>query len=140
MAQPGLGIAASLLAIVISLGFISLFDFPSFAGDVTFYTLCLIPMQVMVVVLWGANPPFTAKMGQPGRGLFLLALTAAIATIVFPLALGAAGEGVRPPGPIPAHFVIIAVPSAIACWQRRKSSSAAGPSPPFPRTRWSPAS
>jgi hypothetical protein len=111
VAQPGLGIAASLLAIVISLGFISLFDFPSFAGDVTFYTLCLIPMQVMAVVLWGANPPFVARMAQPAKGLALLALTAAIAAIVFPLALAAAGEGVRPPGPIPAHFVIIAVPT-----------------------------
>lgn len=111
MAQPGLGIAASLLAIVIALGFISLFDFPSFAGDVTFYTLCLIPMQVMAVVLWGANPPFVARMAQPAKGLALLALTAAIAAIVFPLALAAAGEGVRPPGPIPAHFVIIAVPT-----------------------------
>ena len=69
MAQPGLGIAASLVAIAISLGFISLFDFPSFAGDVTFFTLCLIPMQVMAVVLWGANPPFLAKMGQPAKGL-----------------------------------------------------------------------
>ena len=74
MAQPGLGIAASLVAIAVSLGFISLFDFPSFAGDVTFFTLCLIPMQVMAVVLWGANPPFVAKMGQPAKGLFLLAL------------------------------------------------------------------
>ena len=111
MAQPGLGIAASLVAIALSLGFISLFDFPSFAGDVTFFTLCLIPMQVMVVVLWGANPPFVAKMGQPAKGLFLLALTLAIGAIVFPLALAAAGEGVRPPGPIPAHFAIIAVPT-----------------------------
>ena len=111
MAQPGLGIAASLVAIAVSLGFISLFDFPSFAGDVTFFTLCLIPMQVMVAVLWGANPPFVAKMGQPAKGLALLALTIVVAAIVFPLALAAAGEGVRPPGPIPAHFVIIAVPT-----------------------------
>jgi uncharacterized membrane protein len=50
-------------------------------------------------------------MAQPAKGLALLALTAAIAAIVFPLALAAAGEGVRPPGPIPAHFVIIAVPT-----------------------------
>ncbi len=99
VAQPGLGIAASLVAIALSLGFISLFDFPSFAGDVTFFTLCLIPMQVMAVVLWGANPPFVAKMGQPAKGLFLLVLTIAIAAIVFPLALAAAGEGISAAGP-----------------------------------------
>ena len=72
VAQPALGIAASLVAMAISLAFISLFDFPSFAGNVTFFTLCLIPMQVMAVVLWGANPPFLAKMGQPAKGLALL--------------------------------------------------------------------
>jgi hypothetical protein len=111
VAQPGLGIAGSLVAIAISLGFISLFDFPSFAGVVTFFTLCLIPMQVMAVVLWGANPPFLAKQGQPMKGLLLLVLTIVVAAAVYPLALNAVGEGISPPGPIPAHFAIIAVPT-----------------------------
>ena len=111
MAQPGLGIAASVIAMAISLAFVSLFDFPSFAGNVTFFTLCLIPMQVMAVVLWGANPPFLAKMGQPAKGLALLALTIVVAVFVFPLALRVAGESISPPGPIPAHFAIIAVPT-----------------------------
>jgi hypothetical protein len=111
VAQPGLGIAASLVAIAISLAFIAPFDFPSFAGNVTFFTLCLIPMQVMAVVLWAANPPFLARLGQPAKGLALLALTVVVAAAVFPLALQVAGDGVSPPGPIPAHFVIIAVPT-----------------------------
>lgn len=111
MVQPALGIVASLVTMAISLGFISLFDFPSFAGNVTFFTLCLIPMQVMAVVLWGANPPFLARMAQPAKGLALLALTIVVAAVVSPLALQVVGEGVSPPGPIPAHFVIIAVPT-----------------------------
>jgi hypothetical protein len=111
VAQPALGIVTSVVAMAISLGFISLFDFPSFAGNVTFFTLCLIPMQVMAVVLWGANPPFLAQMGQPAKGLTLLLLTVLVAAAVSPLALNVAGEGISPPGPIPAHFVIIAVPT-----------------------------
>ena len=111
MAQPALGIVASLVTMAISLGFISLFDFPSFAGNVTFFTLCLIPMQVMVAVLWGANPPFLAKMSQPAKGLALLVLTIVVAAVISPLALRVVGEGVSPPGPIPAHFAIIAVPT-----------------------------
>jgi hypothetical protein len=111
VAQPVLGIVASVVAMALSLGFISLFDFPSFAGNVTFFTLCLIPMQVMAVVLWGANPPFLAKMGQPAKGLTLLLLTVLVAAAVSPIALNVAGEGISPPGPIPAHFVIIAVPT-----------------------------
>jgi hypothetical protein len=111
VAQPALGIVASVVAMALSLGFISLFDFPSFAGNVTFFTLCLIPMQVMAVVLWGANPPFLAKMGQPAKGLTLLLLTVLVAAAVSPIALNVAGEGISPPGPIPAHFVIIAVPT-----------------------------
>jgi len=111
VAQPALGIVASLVTMAISLGFISLFDFPSFAGNVTFFTLCLIPMQVMAVVLWGANPPFLAKMRQPVKGLALLVLTILVAVVISPLVLRVVGEGVSPPGPIPAHFAIIAVPT-----------------------------
>lgn len=95
----------------ISLAFISLFDFPVFAGDVTFFTLCLIPMQVMAVVLWGGNPPFFATLGQPAKGLALLVLTIVVAAVISPLALQVVGEGISPPGPIPAHFAIIAVPT-----------------------------
>lgn len=110
MAQPVLGVVASAIAMAIALGFISLFDVASFSGAVSFFDLCTIPMQVMVVVLWGANPPFVAGLRQPARGLVLLALTVAAAVVISPLALWLAGEGISPPGPIPSHFVIIAVP------------------------------
>ncbi len=110
MAQPVLGVVASVIAMAISLGFIALFDVQSFSGSVSFFDLCAIPMQVMVVVLWGANPPFTAGLKQPARGLVLLALTVAAAVVISPLALRLAGEGISPPGPIPSHYVIIAVP------------------------------
>jgi len=109
--QPWLGVAASVLGMAIALLFISLFSFPTFVGPVAFYTLCTIPFQVMAVVVWGANPPFVARMGQPGKGLALFLLTLAVGAVIDPLALRVAGEGINPPGPIPSHFVTIVVPT-----------------------------
>lgn len=111
MAQPVLGLVASLITMIVALAFISLFDFGSFAGWVSFFTLSLIPMQIVVVVTWNANPAFAARLGQPARGLVLLLATAVVAAVAAPLALAAAGEGISPPGPIPSHFVIIVVPT-----------------------------
>jgi hypothetical protein len=110
VAQPVLGVMASAIAMAIALGYISVFDVAAFSGAVSYFNLCAIPMQVMVVVLWGANPPFTAGLRQPARGLVLLALTLAVAVVVRPLALWMTGEGIGPPGPIPSHFAVIAVP------------------------------
>ncbi|HZM62458.1 MAG TPA: hypothetical protein VFB85_21780, partial [Vicinamibacterales bacterium] len=71
MAQPALGIVSSAVVIAIALGFISLFDFGTFVGPVSFYMLGLIPMQVVMVVLWGANPAFVSRLRQPLKGLVL---------------------------------------------------------------------
>ena len=112
MAQPVLGMVASALVIAISLFFVSLFDFGTFIGGVSFLMLCMIPFQVMAVVLWaGANPPFVAKMSQPVKGIVMLLLTVVVAFVIDRLLLPVVGEGVRPPGPIPSHFVILAVPT-----------------------------
>jgi hypothetical protein len=111
LTQPLLGIAASAVVMTIAIGFIALFDFPMFAGWVAFFLLCLIPMQIVVVVLWGANPSFASRLGQPARGTLLIGVTALVAALVAPLLLWIVGEGVGPPGPIPSHFVIIAVPT-----------------------------
>lgn len=112
MAQPALGLVATAIIMAISLGFVSLFDLPTFLGSVSFYNLCLIPFQVVAVVIWaGANPPFVAKLSQPVKGIAMLVLTLVVAAVVSPLALRAVGEGVSPPNMIPTHFVILAVPT-----------------------------
>jgi hypothetical protein len=109
--QPWLGLIASAIGIVLALLFISLFAVPQFLGPVAFYMLCTVPFQVMVVVLWGANPSFLASLTQPSKGLALLLLTLVAAAIIDPLVLRLVGEGVTPPGPIPTHFAIIVVPT-----------------------------
>lgn len=106
--QPVLGIAASAVAIALALAYLSLFDFPTFAGWVAFVMLALIPAQVVLVVLVpGALP----SLRQPARGAALVAMTIAVAAVASPIAVRLVGEGVSPPGPIPTHYFVIVVPT-----------------------------
>jgi hypothetical protein len=109
--QPVLGLIASAIGIVLALAFISLFDLPTFLGPVAFYMLCIVPFQVMAVVIWGANPSFVAKLSQPPRGLVLLVVTLVAGAVIAPIVLRVVGEGMSPPGPIPSHFAVIVVPT-----------------------------
>jgi len=86
MRQPLLGVVASAVVIAIALGFIALFDFPSFVGSVSFFMLGLIPMQIVMVVLWGANPPFASSLRQPIKGIVLTLVAAVAAVVVMPIA------------------------------------------------------
>ena len=100
--QPVLGIAAAILVMVASLAFISLFEFPIFASWVAFLMICLIPMQIVVGVTWGANQPaFAAGQKQPLKGMLLTALTIVAGAIVAPAYLSLAGGNITPPGPPP---------------------------------------
>jgi hypothetical protein len=109
--QPVLGLIASAIGIVLALAFIALFDLPTFLGPIAFFMLCVVPFQVMAVVVWGANPSFLAKKPQPSKGLLLLGITFAAAAVIAPTVLQLIGEGVNPPGPIPSHFAVIVVPT-----------------------------
>jgi len=109
--QPALGLLSSAIVMAIALGFISLFDFGTFAGWVAFVMLGLIPMQVVAVVLWGANPSFASGLRQPMKGIVLVLVTIVATAVISPLIFLTVGEGMAPPGPIPSHFVIIVVPT-----------------------------
>jgi hypothetical protein len=110
VSQPLLGLVASALVIAVSLAYLALFDFGTFVGWVAFFMLCLIPAQVVTVVL-APNPPYAKALNQPGRGLVLLLATVVAAVIAAPIALRMTGEGVTPPGPIPSHYAVIVVPT-----------------------------
>ena len=111
MTQPALGLLSSAIVMAIALGFISLFDFGTFAGWVAFVMLGLIPMQVVAVVLWGANPAFASGLRQPVKGIVLVLVTVVATAIISPLVFMTVGEGMAPPGPIPSHYVVIVVPT-----------------------------
>src|SRR5919109_130883 len=76
--QPAAGIVATAIVIGAALVFISLFDFPTFTGWVSYFLLCVIPMQIIVVVTWGCrHPDFAGKRSQPAKGLLLVLITLA---------------------------------------------------------------
>lgn len=111
MSQPLFGTLATAIVMAIALAFISLFEFPTFAGTVSFFLLCLIPAQIVMVVTWGAKVPFAPGLGQPRAGIVLLAVNLLMGMLLMPLVLQVAGEGIRPPGPVPSHFAIVVVPT-----------------------------
>lgn len=100
MKQPTLGLVASALVIAVSLGLISLFDFPMFSGWVSYALMCLIPMEIVVGVAWGANPAFAANLSQPVKGLVLMLVCVAAAAVAGPVMWQVAGGGIRPPTPM----------------------------------------
>ena len=110
MPQPLLGLAATALVVAVSLAYLTLFDFGTFVGWVAFAMLCLIPPQIVTVVL-APNPPFASGRRQPARGAVLLLATIAAGAMLAALALWVVGEGVAPPGPIPSHYAVIVVPT-----------------------------
>src|SRR5262245_57952029 len=110
MKQPLLGIVAAALVMAVSFGFISLFDFPTFANWVAYLMICIIPMQIVIGVTWGTNQPsFAAKQKQPLKGVLLAVLTIVVGAIVAPAYLAVAGGSLTPPGPVPAHAIIVSV-------------------------------
>jgi len=111
MTQPLLGIVASAIAIVVSLGFVALFSVPTFVGWVSFYMLAVVPAQIIVAVMWGANPSFAARLRQPTKGIALIVVTAVIAAVCTPIVWWVVGEGVSPPGPIPSQYAVVVVPT-----------------------------
>ena len=109
--QPALGTAATILVMAIALVFVSLFPFPTFAGWVAYFLLCVIPIQIVMAVTWGsARPAAAANTPQPLRGLLLTLFALVIGAAVAALALEVVGAGVTPPAPILAHWVIVSVP------------------------------
>ena len=111
MSQPLLGVAATATVLAVSLAFLALFDFATFVGWVSFYLLAVVPLQIVVVVLWGSNLPFAVRLEQPAKGILLLLVTAIGAAVITPIVLQLVGNGVSPPGPIPSQYAVVVVPT-----------------------------
>jgi len=108
--QPSLGIVATTLCCVASLAFIALFDFPTFVGWVSYYTMCVVIVQVMMLALWRLEyPRFAAAQAQPLRGILLTLVAliggAAVCAVSFVLV----GGGISPPAPMLVEFTIVGV-------------------------------
>ena len=113
--QPVLGIAATALAILVSLGFISLFEFQFFAGWVSYALLCIIPMQIVIGVMWdGKLPARAALQCQPLKGALLAFLTVVVGLFVGVPYFIVVGGSVAPPTPMLVQCSIVSV--AVTFW------------------------
>jgi hypothetical protein len=110
MKQPALGVVASVLVMVVSLGFISLFAFTTFRDWVSFLTICFIPMEIVIGITWGTqHPAFAGARPQPLKGALLTILALAIGGIVALVHFNTVGGGVAPPTPMLAQCIIASV-------------------------------
>ena len=108
--QPFLGIAATAIVLVISLGFISLFEFSLFAGWVSYGLLCIIPMQIVISITWGSKLPASAAgRSQPLKGALLTLLTFVVGLFVGVIYFVVVGGSVSPPTPMLVHCTIASV-------------------------------
>jgi hypothetical protein len=105
-----LGIVATVLVMLFSLGFIALFTFPTFATWVGFLMICIIPMQIVISVTWGCkHPTFAAARTQPAKGILLTLLALVVAAIVAAAHFWIVGGGINPPVPMLAMEIITSV-------------------------------
>jgi hypothetical protein len=108
--QPVLGIAATALIIAISLGFISLFDFPKFSGWISTCLICIIPMEIVMGVTWGMKQPrFAAERSQPLRGILFSLIAAVTGAVVMLAHWTGVGGSVNPPTPMLTQCLIASV-------------------------------
>ncbi|WP_112133369.1 hypothetical protein [Glycomyces dulcitolivorans] len=108
--QPVRGIAAALFVMVVALVLISLFDFPTFAGWVSYYLMCAIPAALVIGVFWHAGQPaFIASRRQPLRGLLFLLLALVAAVVVALVYVVTIGAGTTPPTPPLVQAIIVSV-------------------------------
>ncbi len=110
MKQPALGALAAVLVMAVSLGFISLFSFPTFRDWVTYYTICFIPMEIIIGITWGTNyPAFAGARPQPMKGALLAAVALVTGALVALVHFYSVGGAVAPPTPMLAQCMIISV-------------------------------
>ena len=108
--QPMAGIVATAIIIAVSLGFISLFDFPTFSGWVSYALMCVIPVQIVISVTWGCqHPGFAAARSQPAKGILLILLALAVGAIAAAICFATIGGGVNPPTPMLIMCTIVMV-------------------------------
>jgi hypothetical protein len=110
--QPVVGILSTAIVCVISLALISLFDFPTFSGWVSYFLLCVIPMQIVMLALWRTQRPhFAAAHPQPAKGLSLTLAAMVWGAVVAGIYFVTVGGSVNPPAPMLIMFTIVSVPT-----------------------------
>ena len=118
-----LGLKSFLLVLLLSFGFIALFEYSTFSTWVTFLMITMVPAQILVSAVWHAEVPrYMASLPQPFKGINLLSFTIVIGLIIAPVVLYGVGGGLTPPGPFVINFLIHSVTvfiwmaTILQCW------------------------
>ena len=110
--QPALGMVSTAMVCAVSLGLISLFDFPTFSGWVSYFILCAIPMQIAILALWRTqHPRFLAEHEQPAKGVLLTGFAMVWGAVLAAVYFATVGGSVNPPAPMLMMFAIVSVPT-----------------------------
>ena len=104
------GVISTAIVIAVSLGFIHLFSFSTFTGWVSYFLLCIIPMEIVASVTWGAQQPkFAGGLSQPAKGIAFVVLCLLAGVIIAPLQFAMAGGWIGPPTPMLVMCTIVSV-------------------------------
>ncbi|MDO8608098.1 MAG: hypothetical protein Q7R40_16300 [Phaeospirillum sp.] len=121
--QPVLGIITALVAVCLSLAFAAQFNPAIFGSWVAQVIMSAIPMQIVIGLVWqSAYPGALGRMGQPVKGLAILAMMLAAAMVMTPVILLLVNGGIGMPTPFAIMFTIVSVCSAFwlvavfQCW------------------------
>lgn len=113
--QPHLGIAATLLVVIVSLGVALALPPAVEAGWATILLVAMVPTQVVLGLYWrGAVPAAFGRYPQPKRGLAFAGLALAVAVVVAALAILVFGGGRPEPTPFVVMALVITVPITLA--------------------------
>ena len=108
--QPAVGVVSTLLVSAVSLVFISVFDFPTFVGWVSFYLICVVTVLVVMLALWRTeHPRFAAAHPQPLKGTLTTLVAMAGGAVVCALFFFIVGQGISPPAPMLMEFTVASV-------------------------------
>ncbi len=108
--QPWLGVVGAIITIGLALVFSVQFAQSTFVGWVGEVIMCSIPFQIVAIAVWQGNyPGFLARLGQPAKGVAIVALMAVASAVVTPGILMAVGGSVSPPTPFATMFTVLSV-------------------------------
>lgn len=113
--QPQLGIAATLLVVLVSLGAALALPPEIESGWATILLVSMVPTQMVLGLFWrGAVPATFGALPQPERGLAFAALALSVAVVVAGLSIPVFGGGRMEPTPFVVMALVITVPITLA--------------------------
>jgi hypothetical protein len=109
--QPVLGILATAITIVVSLGFIKLFTYRTFADWVGYCLMCIIPIALIIAITWegGKYPASVGALRQPAKGIALLVIALLVGVVAGVAIIAFVGGKITPPAPMANMYDIFVI-------------------------------